>query len=292
MSLRIPHVIDQNIGILKPPFFSHLSTYFSETPSIPIFDVDPSTKNNNHHTSKKTMKTVLIVGANRGLGASLAHQYASLPNHRVYATARYHAPTTNPYPHSLTYIPNIDITHENTARLISLQWAESTGTKLDLLIVCASYFHAETLSTLNMDKEIQMYKTTSIGPIFLVKGLVDAGLLGNGSCVVLVGSEMGGLGLRHESDVGLGGGGNYGGCGSKAALHMGGRLLSMDLKKLGVAVGIVHTGYLRVEKEGGIWEGGEGENGGMFCLFSFAICCYSCRLVRLNVFTDFGNYSG
>lgn len=207
------------------------------------------------------MKTVLIIGATRSLGASLAHQYASLPNHRVYATARYHAPTTNPHPHSLTYIPNIDITHENASRLISLQWAESSGTKIDLLIVCASYFHHETLETLNMEKEVQMYKTTAIGPLFLVRGLVESGLLTNGSRVVLVGSEMGSIGLRHESEIGQGGGGNYGGCGSKAALNMGGRLLSMDLKKAGIAVGIVHTGYLRVQKAGGDWEegGADGE---------------------------------
>jgi hypothetical protein len=40
-----------------------------------------------------------------------------------------------------------------------------------------------------------------------------------------------------------------------------GKLLSIDLKGLGVAVAIVHTGYLRVHKDG-VWEGGEGEKGG------------------------------
>ena len=42
------------------------------------------------------MPTILIVGATRGLGASLANAYQSDPNNRVLATAR----TANPPPSS------------------------------------------------------------------------------------------------------------------------------------------------------------------------------------------------
>lgn len=55
--------------------------------------------------------------------------------------------------------------------------------------------------------------------------------------IVLVSSESGSITLRHESE----GGGNYGHHASKSALNMVGKLLSLDLKDQGIAVGVVHV---------------------------------------------------
>ena len=77
---------------------------------------------------------------------------------------------------------------------------------------------------------------------------------------MLVGDESGSVGLRHES----GGGGDYGGRGSKAALNMVGKLLSIDLKERGIPVAVVHTGYLR--KEYRDWFFGEVVRNGTFRL--------------------------
>lgn len=75
-----------------------------------------------------------------------------------------------------------------------------------------------------------MYTTSSIAPVFIVHRLVQAGLMKQGSKVVLVSSESGSITLRHETE----GGGNYGHHASKAALNMVGKLLSLDLKDKGV----------------------------------------------------------
>lgn len=83
-----------------------------------------------------------------------------------------------------------------------------------------------------------MYKTSAIGPVFIVHHLVKAGLVSKGAKVILVSSESGSITLRHESE----GGGNYGHHASKSALNMVGKLLSLDLKERGIAVGIVHVG--------------------------------------------------
>lgn len=83
-----------------------------------------------------------------------------------------------------------------------------------------------------------MYKTSSIGPVFIVHHLVKAGLVSKGAKVILVSSESGSITLRHESE----GGGNYGHHASKSALNMIGKLLSLDLNEQGIAVGIVHVG--------------------------------------------------
>lgn len=55
----------------------------------------------------------------------------------------------------------------------------------------------------------------------------------------MVSSESGSITLRHESE----GGGNYAHHASKSALNMVGKLLSLDLKEHGIAVGIVHVRF-------------------------------------------------
>ncbi|OCK84886.1 NAD(P)-binding protein [Lepidopterella palustris CBS 459.81] len=194
------------------------------------------------------MRNILIIGATRGLGHSLANQYAK-KGLTVYATARYSIPQTPA--HGIKWIANVDVSHEGAGRRIAAHWDEET--KIDLLVICAGYFALETFDEPHWDKEVTMYKTCAIGPVFLVHHLVKAGLLKKNSRVVLVGSESGSITLRHESQ----GGGNYGGHGSKAALNMVGKLLSMDLKHKGIAVAIVHTGYLRKENKEGFFEHGE-----------------------------------
>lgn len=81
------------------------------------------------------------------------------------------------------------------------------------------------------------YTISAVGPVFIVHHLVKAGLITKSGKVILVSSESGSITLRHESE----GGGNYAHHGSKSALNMVGRLLSIDLKDQGIAVGIVHV---------------------------------------------------
>lgn len=186
---------------------------------------------------------VLVVGANRGLGEALANLYVA--DHKtVHATARNAAPQNS---RGINWIPNIDITHENAGRLISMQYSSP---QIDLLVICAGFFAKEKLEALNYEKELLMYKTTAIGPTFLVQNLVAQGLLKEGARIVLVGGESGSVALRH------GRGGNYGGHGSKAALNMTAKLLSIDLEKKGIAVSVVHTGYLRKQNPDGFFEKG------------------------------------
>lgn len=95
----------------------------------------------------------------------------------------------------------------------------------------------------DFQQEVAMYKTCTIGPLFVVRALYKAGLLKNGSKVILVSSEAGSITLRHDSE----GGGMYGHHASKTATNMNGKLLSLDLKDAGIAVGMVHPGFMRTE---------------------------------------------
>ena len=184
------------------------------------------------------MPNVLIVGASRGLGASLVEKYSSQPNTIIFATSR-SAPTTYSN-ENIKSIGGIDVATENAGAKVRSSIKQTTTSSLDLIIITAGYFATETLDSPSFDNEVAMYKISAIGPVFIVHHLVKAGLVSKGAKVILVSSESGSITLRHESE----GGGNYGHHASKSALNMVGKLLSLDLKERGIAVGIVHVRIL------------------------------------------------
>ncbi|KAJ7164495.1 oxidoreductase [Mycena filopes] len=195
------------------------------------------------------MPTTLIVGATRGLGASLATAYAD-SGVTVYATARSpNAPSSPAHP-NITWVPGIDIASESAGT--ALASALPPHASIDTLVVCAGYFVAETFDAPRWKEEVQMYTTCAVGPLFVVQALVAAGKIrtslgvptsGEGGKVVLVSSESGSIGLRHAKE----GGGNYAHHASKTALNMIGKLLSLDLKDRGISVAILHPGFMRTE---------------------------------------------
>jgi len=190
------------------------------------------------------MPTVLIVGSTRGLGKSLLEKYASDTDSLVYGTARNDPPQK--HAENVKYIGNVDLSTESAGTTIATSWEEDTS--IDILILTAGYFGLESFDKPDWEKELLMYKTSAMGPVFLVHHLVKAGLLKKGAKVILVSSESGSITLRHESE----GGGNFGHHASKAAENMVAKLLSLDLKDKGIAVASIHPGFMRTEMTAGV----------------------------------------
>ncbi|KAJ7636416.1 hypothetical protein FB45DRAFT_906595 [Roridomyces roridus] len=194
------------------------------------------------------MPTALIVGATRGLGASLATRYAEAGT-TVYATSRSTTPPSSPSHPNITWIPGIDIATESAGPLLAA--ALPAHAVLDTLVISAGYFVSESFEEPKWDAQVQMYTTCAVGPLFVVQALVTAGKLktalveggGEGAKVVLLSSESGSIGLRHQKE----GGGNYAHHASKSALNMVGKLLSLDLAGRGITVAIVHPGFMRTD---------------------------------------------
>ena len=205
---------------------------------------------------------ILILGATRGLGASLRKLYASKQSTKsVFATARANSPPENSTGPRVSWIPNIDISQPDVGQKLVSQLPPST--KISTAIISAGYFGFESFDSPDWEKQVKMYTTSAIGPVFVAQNLVKAGFLGEGSKVILVSSESGSITLRHESE----GGGNYGHHASKSALNMVGKLLSLDLKDKGVAVGLVHPGFMRTEMTKSVgfdkfWDAGGGKYSG------------------------------
>jgi NAD(P)-dependent dehydrogenase (short-subunit alcohol dehydrogenase family) len=177
----------------------------------------------------------LIVGATRGLGLELAKQYAA-KGRNVTGTARSGPP--NDAPPNISWINGVDVAVEPAGKTIA---DGLKGQQQDIVIISAGYFGKESFDEPDFEAEVTMYKTSAIGPVFIVHALEKAGLLKSGTKIILVSSEAGSITLRHESE----GGGMYGHHASKAALNMVGKLLSFDLKDKGVAVGLVHPAFMR-----------------------------------------------
>lgn len=197
---------------------------------------------------------VLVVGATRGLGHSVALQYHD-EGATVYGTARKSAKEDDS---KIKWISGVDIATQSAAKTIIDAYKESAS--IDLLLISAGYFGKERFDDPDWEAEEAMYKTSAIGPVFLVAGLVKAGLLKSGAKVIMVSSESGSIGLRHEEE----GGGNYGHHASKAALNMVTKLLSLDLKDKAIAVASVHPGFMRTEMTKSVgfdkfWDEGGGE---------------------------------
>lgn len=211
-------------------------------------------------------RNILIVGATRGLGAALATHYASLPTtSTVYATTRSSTSPSNdsgiPKHDKIRWLLNIDMSEPEIGNTLTTQIIPDKVT-LDTVIINAGYFGFESFDKPDWEKQVRMYTTSAVGPVFAVQALVKSSLISSrGGKVILISSESGSITLRHESE----GGGNYGHHASKAALNMVGKLLSLDLKEKGIAVGLVHPGFMRTEMTRSVgfdkfWDQGGGES--------------------------------
>ncbi|QIX00510.1 hypothetical protein AMS68_006027 [Peltaster fructicola] len=185
------------------------------------------------------MPSVLVVGATRGLGFEIAKQYSE-QSFTTYATARSSLPKDAPK--GISWIKDVDVAEASAGKAIEVGLK---GECPDVIVITAGLFPKEEFDQPNIDDEVNTYKIVAIGPVVVVTALHKAGLLKKGSKIILVSSEAGSITLRHESIDKKGG--NYAHHASKAAQNMVGKLLSIDLKDEGIAVGLVHPGFMRTE---------------------------------------------
>lgn len=121
------------------------------------------------------MPNILIIGATRGLGASLANAYASNPANTVYGTTR--SPSTPPnHSANITWVPNIDLNKSGVGQALVNQLGQlgvSGGMVegkdelrgFDVVIITAGYFATEDFEEgPKWEEEVRMY---SIFPLSL-----------------------------------------------------------------------------------------------------------------------------
>ncbi|MBK6847115.1 MAG: SDR family oxidoreductase [Proteobacteria bacterium] len=182
------------------------------------------------------MATVLVTGANRGIGLELCCQLAARGD-TVVATCRRASPALAAL--GVRVEEGVDVGDEASVAAL----ARRLGTlRLDLLINNAGVLAHETLEALDLAGVRRQFEVNALGPLRVTLALL--GHLGPGAKVGLVSSRMGSIGDNSS-------GGNYGYRMSKAALNMAGVSLAHDLRPRGIAVAILHPGYVRTDMTGG-----------------------------------------
>ena len=198
------------------------------------------------------MSTVLVTGANRGIGLEFVRQYLS-GGWRVLATCR--TPASANELQALTFgagdrltLHALDVEHPANVDRLAL---ELDGLPIDLLINNAGSSGVPTNSgrrasgafgQSDWEQWLTMFRVNVMGPMKLAEALVTNLEAAHGTIATLS-SQLGSMALNTS-------GGVYGYRATKAAVNAVMTSLSVDLKGRGIKVVTVHPGWVKTDMGG------------------------------------------
>lgn len=179
--------------------------------------------------------TVVITGASRGIGLALVQEYLGRGD-RVYALCR--TPSEALLQCNVQIVTGVDVTSGSLGQRLA---SELAGINVDILINNAGILRDESLGRIDYDSILEQFEVNAMGPLRVTEALAKQ--LAPGARVALITSRMGSVADNTS-------GGRYGYRMSKAALNIAGVSLARDLKPAGVAVAILHPGYVQTDMVG------------------------------------------
>jgi NAD(P)-dependent dehydrogenase (short-subunit alcohol dehydrogenase family) len=188
------------------------------------------------------MPTVLITGANRGLGLDFARQYAA-DGWRVLATCR--APDAVEALGAVAgdvSIHGLDVA--NIAAIDALA-AALDGASIDLLLNNAGVIGARGLAfgATDYDSFAETMRANVMGPLAVAERFLPHVLRSTRKLMVSVSSRLGSIGLNDWGD-------RYIYSASKAALNAVMKSAAVDLAEKGVTVAVLHPGWVQTDMGG------------------------------------------
>ena len=181
------------------------------------------------------MATVLITGANKGIGLELSRQLSERGD-EVIALCRTASPELRAL--AVQLFENADVTDRGALQAVSRDLGD---TQIDILINNAGIFTQESFPDLDFDQVRKQFEVNALGPLLVTSVLRSH--LASGAKVILITSRMGSIDDN-------GSGGYYGYRMSKAALNMAGVSLAHDFRHKGIAVAILHPGMVATQMTG------------------------------------------
>jgi NAD(P)-dependent dehydrogenase (short-subunit alcohol dehydrogenase family) len=181
-------------------------------------------------------RTALVTGANRGIGLALCRRLKER-GREVIGVCRKSSPALDAL--GVRVEAGVDVTSDDAVSGLARRLA---GVALDELICSAGILREDGLDDAAYDDIRAQLEVNAIAPLRVVAALRKN--LRPGGKVALITSRMGSIGDN-------GSGGYYGYRMSKAALNAAGMSLARDLASSGVAVAILHPGYVRTDMTDG-----------------------------------------
>lgn len=178
---------------------------------------------------------IVITGANRGIGLALVQQYVG-QGHTVYAVCRHASDELKQTGASIVSGVNLLDVETLASGLSELQ-----DISIDILINNAGVLAAESITDWSPATIEQQFRVNALGPVLVTQTLLTR--LNAGAKVIMITSRMGSMADN-------GSGGYYGYRMSKAALNAAGVSLAKDLAPQGIAVAMLHPGYVQTEMVG------------------------------------------
>lgn len=192
------------------------------------------------------MRTILITGANRGIGLELARQYAS-DGWRVHACCReperadalrlLHGASGGP-----VAIHRLDVT--DGARIRELA-AELHDHPIDILLNNAGVHgaHGESLGSLPESDWLEVLRVNTIAPFRMAEAFVEQVAASERKIIAAISSKMGSIDDNTS-------GGRYAYRSSKAAVNMVMKSLAVDLRVRGIIAVALNPGWVRTRMGG------------------------------------------
>jgi NAD(P)-dependent dehydrogenase (short-subunit alcohol dehydrogenase family) len=180
------------------------------------------------------MATVVITGANRGIGLELARQLTERGD-EVIALCRQASPELEAL--GVRVLEGVDVTDDTALEAASKTLGD---TRIDVLINNAGIFTNETFRDLDFEEILRNFEVNALGALRVTRAF--QGHLQRGAKIILVTSRMGSIGDN-------GSGAYYGYRMAKAALNMAGVNLAHDFRGK-ASVAILHPGLVATRMTG------------------------------------------
>ncbi len=176
------------------------------------------------------MPSALITGANRGIGLALCRQLSE-KGYEVHAVCRQASEELKAITPHIT--EGIDVAQHTCIERLK---TAITLNSIDLVINVAGLLISTTWEDLDFEAIERQHQTNTLGPLRVAQAVWQK--IPKGGKLVMITSRMGSIADNTS-------GGAYGYRMSKTGLNMASVSLAQDLKNHGIAVGIIHPGYVQ-----------------------------------------------
>lgn len=190
--------------------------------------------------------TVVITGANRGIGLQFARSYGE-QGHRVFACCRQPERADQLAELAGNGEGNVSVHPLNVVNASHREalGAVLTGTAVDILINNAGVYphRGRAFGELDAAEWLEGFYVNAIAPVLMSQTLVNNIAASQRKLIASVSSKMGSIADN-------GSGGAYAYRSSKTALNMAMRSLAHDLRERGITVITLHPGWVRTDMGG------------------------------------------